>query len=292
MNRSIFTALLLIPCLASADALDDGKALLKQRDYKAAIVQLDAAAKTDASGEATYCLAMAYDLSGDQTKAIEAYKKVVDSKGKRAGDAERSMKSLEAGIAATTAVERARVDFQRPGLENSTRLKEAHDRVDKATITQAQRELAANKVAKDLEKAITAADEAERNRRLAERKLSNWKTAGLVAPEDHGRGRRVLGTVLFMAGGAGVGVAFWYARTATTSNDAIHDFAISRSNQWTDDLEWYSNWGPRADARLPYAIVLGSTGLVLGSIVLGLGEGATQEPGDSSKITSTVERAP
>jgi len=35
MNRSIFTALLLIPCLASADALDDGKALLKQRDYKA-----------------------------------------------------------------------------------------------------------------------------------------------------------------------------------------------------------------------------------------------------------------
>lgn len=288
----LVTALLLISSLAAADALEDGKALLKQRDYTSAIVQLDVAAKTDGTGEAIYCLAIAYDLSGEPMKAIEAYKKVVDGKGKRAGDAEKSLRSLEAGIAAATAVERARVDFQRAGLETSTRLKEAHDRVDKATITHAERQLLAQKIVKDRDAAIAAADEAERIRRTAESVLSSWNAAGLTAPEDHGARRRTLGAMLFVLGGAGVGASIWYARTAIVANDSVQTFSLSKSNRWTDELEWYSIWGPISSGRLPYAIVLGGTGLTLGAVMLGLGEGARQEPGISSEITTKVESAP
>lgn len=292
MNKSLLTALLLIPSLAAAEALDDGKALLKQRDYKSAIVQLDVAARTDATGEAIYCLAIAYELSGDPAKAIDAYKKVVDGKGKRAADAEKSMKAIEAGIAAATTVDRARVDFQRAGLESSTRLREAHDRVDKANTAHAQRELAAQQITKDRDAAIAAADEAERIRRVADKVLANWKTAGLAAPEDHGAGRRRLGAALFALSGIGVGASIWYARTAIVANDAVQTFSLAKSNRWTDELEWYSFWGPASDARLPYAIVLGGVGLTLGAVMLGLGESVRQETGISSEITRKVESAP
>jgi tetratricopeptide (TPR) repeat protein len=292
MTTRLLAALLLVPSLAAADALEDGKALLKKRDYKNAIVQLDAAAKTDATGEAMYCLAIAYEFSGDAAKAIETYKKVVEGKGKRAADAERYQKALEAMIAEASTVERARLEFERAGLESSTRLKEARDRIEKAdrTINERERDVQAKERERGTENAV--AEEAKRIRERAEAAAFHWRQEALASPAGHGKLLRALGTASFALAGIGIGASVWYGRTASVATTEINQVTGLGGGAWTDELEWYSNWGPRADARLPYTITAGAGLFLVGAVVLGLGEAAADNPDETERATATPERSP
>jgi hypothetical protein len=288
MSRRYLCALcLLVPGLAGAEPLDDAKLLLKKRKYVDAIAHLEPLATSDTTGEATYCLAMAFDLSGNAPRAIEAYKKVVDGKGKRAPEAERSMKALEAIINEATSVERARVDFERAGLEGSTRLKEARERGETARNKLAERERDAQKKQRERDTAITNANEAKHAKERAEKIASDWKGIALASPSGRGRGFRALGSALTAFGGIGLGASLWYMRTAQTATDRINEASIP-GGTWTSELEHYSHWGQISDDRLPYSLAVGGALTLSGWILLGLGEAALDDEADRADVSAAI----
>src|SRR5881394_908511 len=95
MLRSMLVLVVLAPVLAAAGPLEDGKLLLKKRQYKDALAKLGEAASTDATDESAYCMALAYELSSDVASARTAYEKVVEKHGSHAADAQRVLAALE-----------------------------------------------------------------------------------------------------------------------------------------------------------------------------------------------------
>jgi len=275
-----------VPSLASAEPLDEAKLLLKKRKYADAIAALEPLSKADATGETTYSLAIAYDLSGNSVKAIENYRKVVDGKGKRAADAEKPLKALEAIAADAASVERAKLESERTSLEGSTRLKEARARGDAARDKLTERERNVSKKQREVEGALADNKEASASKARAEKILSGWKNAGLAAPAGKGRGLRTLGTVLTAFGGIGLGASLWYAWTAQTATDEIN--MAPDTGMWTNELEHYSLWGETSNNRLPYSLVLGGGATLFGLTALGFGEAALDDTADQSDLTREV----
>lgn len=283
MNRRYLVALcLLVPGVVGAEPLDDAKLLLKKRKFAEAIVQLEPLAKSDATGEATYSLALAFDLSGNSVKAIESYKKVVDGKGKRAAEAERALKLLEAIASDAIALERARLELERAALEGSTRLKQARERGETARNKLIEREREIQKKQREREAAVADASEAAGVKQRADKVLSDWKSTGLAAPSGKGRNLRAIGTVLTALGGIGVGASLWYVWTAQTATEQIN--MAPMTGVWTNELEHYSQWGQISDDRLPYSLVLGGGLTLFGLTAIGFGEAALDDTADQEQV--------
>lgn len=291
MNRRHLVALcLLVPSIAGADPLDDAKLLLKKRKFAEAIVQLEPLAKTDTTGEATFALAIAFELSGNSAKAIESYRKVIDGKGRRAAEADRAMKALEVIANNATALERARLDAERAGLEGSTRLKEARARAETARNKLIDREREVQKKQREREAAMADGNEAARVKQRAEKLLVDWKNTGLAAPSGKGGKFRTLGTVLTALGGIGVGASLWYMWTAQTATEQIN--MAPTAGVWTNELEHYSEWGAISDSRLPYSLVLGGGLTLFGLAALGFGEAALDDTADRARTARDLGDTP
>lgn len=285
MNRTLVALVLALPSIVSAEPLADGKLLLKKRQYKDAIVQLAEAAKTDTTGEAAYCLGLAFDLSGDAPKAMNQYRGVAASQGKRAVEAQRNLKTLETLAADAAAVEATRAQIERASLDGSQRIRDARLRIEKLTSAIVVSEGAAVQKRKDRDAAVATEQGASDERLRAKARFDSWKSRGLASPAGGGRGLRVFATVLYGLSGVGLGASLWYAQTGARATDAINAATVA----WTPQLDFLERWGRRGDERLPYTLAAGGGLLLLGSIAMGFGEAATESTEDASKITPLVE---
>jgi hypothetical protein len=248
-------------------AMKRGIKLIAARDYDAAIEAINWAYALDPKTEHLYNLGVAHHLKGDRANALVWYQKFLAS-----GSTNRKLVAAAKGYADKLTAE---IDAEKKAEAQ----RKAALAAEEAAAAEAARQRAARE---ELERQtrLAAAQRAERDRLARER--DSWRDAA-----NAGRGKRLLGASLLVAGGASLGVALVAGLEARSANEELDN--LGEGDTWTVSRDWLHERGESAEKR---AIIfsIAAAGLAAGGgFLYFLGEReARRSPEERSPVITPV----
>lgn len=243
----------------AAAAMQRGIKLIAAKEYDAAIEAITWAHALDPKTEHLYNLGVAHHLKGDRTNALVWYQKFLAS-----SSTNRKLVAAAKGYAAELAAEieaEKKADAQRKAAREAEEAEAARQRAARQELERQNR--------------LAAVQRAERDRLARER--DGWRAAA-----NAGRGKRLLGASLLVAGGASLGVALVAGLEARSANDELDN--LGEGDTWTVSRDWLHERGEAAEKR---AIVFS-----IAAIGLATGGGFLYFLGEREARRSPEERSP
>ncbi|HTJ46131.1 MAG TPA: hypothetical protein VL463_28695 [Kofleriaceae bacterium] len=292
MKRSIAATLVVLAVgeLAHADVAS-GRRLLRKRHFPEAIAELTEAAANDPTGESTYELALAYDLSGDAPHAIEQYQKYLAAapKGANVEAAQKYLALRQAETAEDAADAQAEADARAAAAraaQNAGGGADAQARVDAANrrYADAQQNLRVQGALRDGTRADVA--RAKRDLETTDAALDAWRASALDAPTGGGRGLRVLGMIGIAGGASLIAAGTWYGIDSRSISDKLSSGTLGA---WTTDDDLFVARGERGDDQIKTLVPIGSVAVLLGAIAYGWGEAEATSRRSAADLRRTIE---
>ena len=256
-----------------------GQRLVRDKQFDKGIAAIQSAYTLDPRMDHLYNLAVAYHLKGDKLVALEYYRKVArDGKKKKLVRlASRFVRELEVELGVSSKPE---------GDKEGEKEEDEGEAVADGESEQGELRVALREAEDAREKSDQAAEVARARIEDLETELeaSRKREAGIVASRDRtleqsrsrggGRGKRIIGSTLMLAGGASLGVAGAYALVARQANNEIEGLEPGE-----DEFQpGVQEIGEDADQRLLIFSIAGGVAFTAGAVIYLLGERGAGAP--------------